>query len=319
MCLKFGLKKWDTSPSDWVVTVNDVSFYTSITSHKIINPICLSELTYGILWWTAARQRGRGWARLSVSASVPRRPQQGRGERGLRVPAQMRSIHFPSSAYGGPLSSATEAEVMQFVGMSCHFTNCPSHWDTGQQKTSKGSLLFGQLPTITGSNRSHTHTPKHYTCICLHLHKYFDEKSEKAGSVEVNLSGDYNIQYLCQSLLFFRLWQKLILIYRIRFSRILALRHDSLLIYIMVCKDSKFGKTRQRKTTKHCTYNEIKSIIERINSETTDLLVRVNWAAHPRPVPGFTMPCMKLLSDRRGEGVLFNFLKKQTFDMRCTI
>lgn len=50
-----------------------------------------------------------------------RGPLWGRGKQGLWVPAQMSSIHFPTSTYGGPLSSATEAEVMQFVGMSCHF------------------------------------------------------------------------------------------------------------------------------------------------------------------------------------------------------
>lgn len=131
---------------------------------------------YGMVWRTAARLRGRGWARLSVSAPVPRRPQQGRGERGLRVPAQMSSIHFPTSAYGGPLSSATEAEVMQFVGMSCHFTNCPSHWGPGQQKTSKGSLLFHPIHTITSNGSNRSHTPIHYKAICS---KDFDVEKNK--------------------------------------------------------------------------------------------------------------------------------------------
>lgn len=81
-------------------------------------------------------------------------------ERGLGVPAQMRSIHFPASAYGGPLSSATEAEVMQFVGMPCHFTNRPSHWDPGQQKTSKGSLLFHATHTMRWSAHNTSH-PTH--------------------------------------------------------------------------------------------------------------------------------------------------------------
>ncbi|MEQ2239397.1 hypothetical protein ILYODFUR_004051 [Ilyodon furcidens] len=70
---------------------------------------------------TAAQWHGTEWACLSASAPLPRRPQQGRGGRELGVPAQMSSIHFPTSAYGGPLSTATEAEMMQFVGMSCHF------------------------------------------------------------------------------------------------------------------------------------------------------------------------------------------------------
>ena len=54
-----------------------------------------------------------------------RAPARVKGGRGLMVPAQMSSIHFPTSAYGGPLSSATEAEVMQFVGMSRHFHKLP--------------------------------------------------------------------------------------------------------------------------------------------------------------------------------------------------
>ena len=80
-------------------------------------------------WWRAAECRApwrRAWPRLSASAPVPQRaPARVKGGRGLMVPAQMSSIHFPASAYGGPLSSATEAGVMQFVGMSRHFHKLP--------------------------------------------------------------------------------------------------------------------------------------------------------------------------------------------------
>lgn len=36
-------------------------------------------------------------------------------------------IHFLPLAYGTSLSSVTEAEVMQFVGMSCPSTDSPPH------------------------------------------------------------------------------------------------------------------------------------------------------------------------------------------------
>lgn len=39
---------------------------------------------------------------------------------------EMSPIHRWIWAYGATLSSATEAEVMQFVGMSCHFSGSPS-------------------------------------------------------------------------------------------------------------------------------------------------------------------------------------------------
>lgn len=54
-------------------------------------------------------------------------------------------------------------------------------------------------------------------------------KSETTGSIRVSLPEDYNMQYLCQSLLFFVLQEKLILVYTIRFSLTLSLRHKSLL------------------------------------------------------------------------------------------
>lgn len=92
----------------------------------------------------------------------------------------------PLRAYGGPLSSAAEAELMQFVGMSCHFTQTARpHW--GQQKTSKGSVfsffLFFQMSRRTRWSAS--------------IAKTFWKKSETTGSIEINLLEDFNTQYLC--------------------------------------------------------------------------------------------------------------------------
>lgn len=67
----------------------------------------------------------------------------------------MSPIHFLPWAYGMSLSSATEAEVMQFVGMSCHSTNYLSHWaPRKQQKPEKGSQKLHSFIT-----RTHMHTP----------------------------------------------------------------------------------------------------------------------------------------------------------------
>lgn len=52
----------------------------------------------------------------------------------------MSLIHFLPLAYGMPLSSVTEAEVMQFVGMSCPAqTLHPAEPPRKQQKPGKGS------------------------------------------------------------------------------------------------------------------------------------------------------------------------------------
>lgn len=62
----------------------------------------------------------------------------------------MSLIHFLPLAYGMPLSSVTEAEVMQFVGMSCPAqTLHPAEPPRKQQKPGKGSR---ELPA---SSRRH--------------------------------------------------------------------------------------------------------------------------------------------------------------------
>lgn len=64
--------------------------------------------------------------------------------------ASINEIHSfpPSLAYGGPLSTATEAEVMQFVGMSCHLANCPSHRGPrpAEDKGRQGQLVVSRDP-----------------------------------------------------------------------------------------------------------------------------------------------------------------------------
>ncbi|CAL8248074.1 unnamed protein product [Lota lota] len=69
-------------------------------------------------WW-------RGWPRLSVSAPVPQRaPARVKGGRGLMVPAQMSSIHFPASAYGQGRGNEQQEEYTHRV----NFSNSPAAW-----------------------------------------------------------------------------------------------------------------------------------------------------------------------------------------------
>lgn len=70
-------------------------------------------------------------------------------------------------------------------------------------------------------------------------------KSETTGSMRANRLGDYAGMYLCQSLLFITLEEKLILVYRTRVSLTLALRHHRLPSCIISCKFITFEHHRR--------------------------------------------------------------------------
>lgn len=194
----------------------------------------------------------------------------------------MRSIHFPPSpAYGGPLSAATEAEVMQFVGMSCHLANCPSHrgpQPAKRQGEARAACCF-TWPTPQDELLATHHTINIWealSSVCINI-LLSGRKSETTGSMRINRLWDYAEIYLCQSLLFITLEDKLILVYRARFSLTLALRRDSLHSCIILCKFITFYIT---------DYFE-KHLMLKLNGascETSTCSVRVNW-----PVPDFTV------------------------------
>ncbi|KAJ7985151.1 hypothetical protein DPEC_G00349110 [Dallia pectoralis] len=72
----------------------------------------------------------------------------------------MSPIHFPASAYGGPLSSTAEAEVMQFVGTSRHLspTAHPTVGRAGNKRRRARAERYTEVHSFTRVARPHTST-----------------------------------------------------------------------------------------------------------------------------------------------------------------
>ena len=108
-------------------------------------------LTYGICLWTAA------WHRVGLSVCVGLSATEAPvGSRGARARgASTNELHsFPPLQH--MVAHCPRPQRQKWCNLlACPviFTNCPTHWEHGKQKTSKGSLLFQSTQT--------------WQCVCM--------------------------------------------------------------------------------------------------------------------------------------------------------
>lgn len=241
-----------------------------------------------------------------MSDSVPRRPQQGweggdcwRGDLGG---ASINEIHSfpPLSGIWWPIVRGHRGRsdaICWHVLSSRKLPIPPRPLASKKTRGGKGSLLFHVTHTArwTASITSH-HTiniREASASVCINNLRS-ERKSESAGSMRANRLWDYAEIYLCQSLLFITLEDKLILVYRARFSLTSALRHESLCSCINLCKFITFDITKNLEKQK-LNISAVKP--QHAQWEWTDL---------------FLISLAGQLSAKREEGVLFNFLKKSS-------
>lgn len=170
--------------------------------------------------WTAAWQRGRGWARLSVSALVPRRAPAGSGGPGSRG-ASTNEIHsFPH--FGHMVAHCPRPQRQNWCNLlAClvisHKLLVPT--EASRRQARAACLVF----FFFSKSRSAWWS----ACIA----KTGWKKSETTGSIGINLLEDYNTLYLCQSLLFFMRQEKDYPCLQSRLSLISALRRCGYLCF----------------------------------------------------------------------------------------
>lgn len=102
----------------------------------------------------------------------------------------------PRLAYGMALSLAAEPEVMQFVGMSCHLTNYPSHW--GLQKTRAEDMEGRPTARLRRAPSQNHSRGKITSCIHQHVHTFLQKTTGKHVNVFGNVEKVFALTEQCK-------------------------------------------------------------------------------------------------------------------------